>query len=79
MKQFKTGRTYSTNLACSSSTWLTYKVTRRTQKSVWLSKRHPGTGEFGEPKRRAIHTFGDEEAVFCDGRYSMAPVLRATD
>jgi hypothetical protein len=79
VRRFEVGQVYRTNLACSSSTWLVFKVTKRTDKSVWLAKRHPGTGEYGEPTRRSLRLFGGRETCSPDGNYSMAPVLGADD
>ena len=77
VRRFEVGHLYATNLACSSSTWLTYRVERRTAKSVWLAQRHPGTGAFEAPVRRAITVRDGRETCRPDGTYSMAPVLDA--
>ena len=79
VRRFEVGQVYRTNLACSSSTWLVFKVTKRTDKSVWLAQRHPGTGEYGQPQRRSLQVRAGEETCRPDGTYSMAPVLNARD
>jgi len=68
---FDAGRTYSMTSVCDSNCRWTFKVVRRTAKSVWLMD------DSGEISRRVISRYNGEEQVFPLGKYSMAPILGA--
>lgn len=71
MKKFIVGREYTARSACDYNCIFRFVVTRRTEKSVWIS-------EHGEtPQRRVIDVYGDEETIRPYGNYSMAPILGA--
>ena len=73
MKTFKTGKRYGTASACDHNCIFKFTVTRRTDKSVWI------TGESVHNERRKIEVYNDEETIYPLGKYSMAPVLGAND
>jgi len=72
-RTFEAGRTYAMTSVCDSNCRWTFKVVRRTAKSVWL------LNDEGETVRRVISTYNGEEQVFPLGKYSMAPILGADD
>ena len=55
-----------------------FQVTRRTAKSVWLKPWYSGS-KVGEITRRKIAINGDCEIAEPFGRYSMSPVLKASN
>ncbi len=69
---FEVGKTYSTRSACDHECIFSYKITRRTDKSVWVSE-----NGLKPEERRKISTFEGVESIYPDGKYSMCPVLRA--
>lgn len=72
MKAFVVGSVYSHTFVCDSSAHCSYKVVRRTAKSVWLED------EFGDVKRRLVSVHDDSEICHPLGQFSMSPILRAT-
>ena len=73
MKRFQANQDYSARSICDSNCIFTFKVVRRTAKSIWIVG-----GQIKEITRKAI-TISDDgnEMIFPLGKYSMAPVLRA--
>ena len=72
---FRVNREYSTRSACSHECIFTFKVTRRTAKSVWIT----GDTHEHEPTRRKIEMWDGKESIYPLGKYSMAPIIREDD
>jgi hypothetical protein len=73
-KQFEINKIYTTFLATNFDTKLSYRITRRTAKSVWIRDLQCPK----EPiRRRAVKVHEGIETIFPEGRYSMAPILSA--
>ncbi len=70
--KFQVGTTYCTRSAADYDTIFSFKVVKRTAKTVWLEE---GYGR--EINKRRIYVYGDVEMVRPYGSYSMAPVIRA--
>jgi hypothetical protein len=64
--KFEVGKTYFCTSICDQNCKWEYTITKRTTSSVWLGE-----------KRAKINITDNSEYVFPQGRYSMAPVLRA--
>ncbi len=75
MKQFETNKTYTNSFIGDSELFFSFKIIRRTAKSVWIkdAKRE------GKVMRRKIGNHNNEETIFPMGYYSMCPVLGADD
>lgn len=58
MKTFEAGKTYETPSVCDHECIFSFKVIRRTSKSVWI------TGESVHNERKKIDVWGDEEQIF---------------
>jgi len=71
MKRFEVDKTYTCRSVCDHNCIWTFKVVKRTQKSVWLED------ERGEVSRRLVKCFHNEETLFPLGIFSMCPVLTA--
>ena len=71
MTKFEIGKTYSTRLATSYSTVLTYEVVSRTAKFVTIRDR------YGKTKRVGVKSNDGREFALPDGSYSMAPIISA--
>lgn len=70
IKGFVVGKTYFTTSVCDHNCVYTYKVVRRTSKTVTL------LDEYGNVTRRKINSHKDGlETVYPEGVYSMCPVL----
>lgn len=67
--KFEAGKTYSTPSICNSDCIFSITVQRRTEKSIFTT----------EGKRLGISVYDGREQVMPMGRYSMAPVIDATD
>ena len=72
MISFQTGTEYSTRSICDSECVFTVNIIRRTAKSVWIKDMN------GETVRRSIQVVDGVEEFFPYGKYSMAPVIKAT-
>lgn len=72
MTKFETGTEHSTRSICDSECVFTVNIIRRTAKSVWIKDMN------GETVRRSIQVVDGAEQFFPYGKYSMAPVIRAT-
>lgn len=70
--KFKAGETYGSRSICDHNTIFSFKVVRRTAKTIWV------TGEDKQDKALRIKVWDGEETVKPLGSYSMAPVLRAS-
>ena len=70
MKTFKPGKTYSTRSICDHNCIFSFKILRRTAKSVWV-KVH------GETVRRVIEVYDNKETFSPFGKYSMAAIISA--
>jgi hypothetical protein len=70
--KFETGKTYSTRSICDSECIFSYEIIRRTAKSVWIKTM---TGI----ERKKIDVYDNSEMIFPEGKYSMAPILRAAN
>lgn len=72
--RFEVGKCYSNNFICSSDTWFTYKIVKRTRKTVWIQEQ---TGMLEDTiRKRKVHEQDGSEFIYPDGVYSMCPVLR---
>ena len=70
MKKFETGKTYSTRSICDHNCIFSFKILRRTAKSVWVKVD-------GEKVRRAIEVYDEKETFYPFGKYSMAAIISA--
>ena len=70
--KFEVGRTYSCTSICDSECVFRFTVVKRTDKTVWLDY-------CGKIRTRRVRIHGNTEACDPQGRYSMSPVLFATD
>ena len=69
MIKFEVGKSYSMKSICDSNCVWTYKVVRRTDKTVWITD--------GEVNKFRIKEYEGSEFIKPLGTYSMAPTLRA--
>lgn len=75
MKKFEINKKYYMTSICNSECVWTYEVTARTEKTITLKE----LDSIGRTiKCRISKSSTDHEIVYPEGRYSMAPVLRAT-
>ncbi len=72
MTKFEINKTYSARSICDSNCIWNFKVTKRTEKSIWIVG-----GSIKTPARKTINVYEDVESVKPFGRYSMSPTLRA--
>ena len=70
MKTFKIGTTYSTRSICNHDCIFSFKILRRTAKSVWVNVD-------GKTVRRAIEVWDNKETFYPFGKYSMAAIISA--
>ena len=75
MKAFEVGKSYFARSACDHECLFTYTVTSRTAKTVTL---YDIKMKFTIGKRK-ITVIGNEETIHPCGRYSMAPIVRASN
>jgi len=70
--RFFINNTYSTRSSCNHECVYTFKIIKRTEKSVWII-------EVGEKEiiRRKVIMYEGIETIYPLGKYSMAPILRA--
>jgi len=68
--KFEVGRTYGARSACDSDCVFSFKVVKRTDKTVWLEAH-------GKVKARRVREHFGAECCDPNGRYSMSPVLFA--
>lgn len=71
-RQFVVGRSYSVRSICDHDCIFTFEVVGRTEKTVTLK-----AGQ--RVNRRKVRQWDGVECCDPHGRYSMSPVLRATD
>jgi hypothetical protein len=69
---FAVGKTYRCRSICDYDCIFSFTVTARTDKTVTITVH-------GKPVRRKVRLSDGVEAIDPHGRYSMSPVLRATD
>ena len=74
MKIFEIGKTYYSRSICDHNCIFAYTVTARTAKTVTLWDINTETS-IG---KRKITVLDDEEVIFPKGKYSMAPLVRAS-
>jgi len=72
MHQFEIGNTYSTRLITSHDTIVSMTVLSRTAKTIKATVD-------GEPKTLRVREYDGAEYVMPWGRYSMSPMIRATE
>lgn len=80
-KTFEVGSTYSTRSICDHDTIFRWEVVRRTAKTVTIRSVY-ANGSYGDEVRRGIvRNYSDPnlETVYPNGKYSMCPVIDATD
>lgn len=70
---FVVGGVYETASVCNSDCIFSYKVEKVTEKTVTIKNK------FGKTKRCKIHKDGNIFYIFPEGKYSMCPVIEATD
>lgn len=73
MTKFEINKTYKMHWIGDSNLFSFYKVTKRTEKTVYLTEINNG-----EKVSCRIKTSPDEEFVYPTGKYSMCPILRAS-
>ncbi len=73
MIQFEVGKKYGVRSACDYTCIFSFKVVRRTAKNLWVAE----DCQPAKTKRVKIHVQDGVEYVWPNGRYSMAPILRA--
>lgn len=66
-EKFEVGKTYRCRSICDADLFFEIKVVGRTEKTVMTEK-----------GRLKIHIYDGSEVVYPEGRYSMAPKMRAT-
>lgn len=74
-KVFEVGREYSCRSICDYDCIWTFRVTRRTEKNVWVVDTTHGSE--GKEVRRKIDVWREEENFSPFGKYSMSPTVRA--
>lgn len=74
IKKFKVGETYSCNSVCDSECIWAFKVIKRTPKTIQIEDMHG----YEETVIKIINIYDNTETVRPLGRYSMAPILRAS-
>ena len=74
MIKFITGKIYFCRSTCDHEAIFKYKIERRSEKSVWIEDMQTGLVQ-----RKTVKIWYDDtkEAVWPEGRYSMAPILTA--
>lgn len=72
MKKFEVGKNYSCTSACNHECVWTFKVIKRTDKTVTLQQ----SGK-SETITRRPYLYDDSENIRPLGNYSMAPIIRA--
>ena len=70
MKTFTPGKTYETRSICNHDCIFSFKIHRRTAKSVWVTVDN-------KVVRRAIEVWRDTESFYPFGKYSMAAIITA--
>ena len=71
MAKFETGKTYSTRSACDSDCKWEFTVVKRTAKRITI------TGD-GATRTVGVAEMGGHEIAWPLGKYSMAPIIRAS-
>ena len=71
MKKFETGKTYSCKSICDSECIFSFYVVKRTNKFLTLRSKH------NEVFRVGVSEYEGNEVCFPNGKYSMAPIIRA--
>lgn len=71
MTRFEVGKVYAHRWICNWDSTSTYKVMKRTEKSIWLRN------EAGKIKMRRVRVVDGVEECDPTGRYSMSPILTA--
>lgn len=74
MIAFDVGKTYYTRSICNHDCIFAYTVTARTAKTItlWDTNMEINIG------KRKVSIFDNEEVVYPKGKYSMAPMIRAS-
>ena len=70
MRTFKQGKTYTTRSICDYNCIWSFKIHKRTAKSVWVDVR-------GKRVRRSVSIFDNTEYFKPFGNYSMACMVKA--
>lgn len=71
MIRFEVGKVYAHRWICNWDSISTYKVVKRTDKSIWIK------GDDGKTKMRRVRNVDGVEVCDPSGRYSMSPILSA--
>ena len=75
MNRFEAGKEYSCRSICDYDCEWTYVVVKRTEQMVTIKRK--GTLN-DKPTRHKIILGFDGESIYPQGKYSMAPILRAS-
>lgn len=73
MIKFQEGKTYSSKSICDSDCVFSFKILKRTAKTVTINSLF----NKNETTRCKIHEYEGSEMIYPLGKYSMAPILRA--
>lgn len=76
--QFNAGQVYSTRSIGDSNCIYTWQVIKRSDSSVWIQEMSRCGELQGKVERRKITERDGVEMIYPNGKYSMAPTLRAT-
>lgn len=72
MNKFEVGQTYATRSICDYDCVYRFKIVKRTAQTVWIDCH-------GKVTARRIREWDGSETIDPLGRYSMSPVLTASD
>jgi len=72
MAKFEAGKTYSTSSICDHTCIFSFKIIRRTEKSVWVTG-----NQIKEPTRKGLYMYNGKENFKPYGTYSMCPIIQA--
>jgi hypothetical protein len=70
MIKFEVGKTYYDRSSCDYDTIFSFKIVKRSNKSVWIE-------DEGKLVRRGITVWNNEESFYPFGKYSMCAVVNA--
>ena len=79
MTQFNVGQNYSTRSIGDHDCIFTWQIIRRTASSVWIQEVSRWGELRGKVERKKVTMWDGQEIIYPNGKYSMAPILRADD
>ena len=74
IRKFQVDRIYENSSVCDSECIFSFRINRRTEKSVWIT----GSNNINN-ERRKIDVYNGEETIYPFGKYSMATIIGADD